>query len=151
MGIVDSTMMIWGCCRLHHDDMRGKKDLYLAECWFSSLSKPSFIECIVSQRNRQGNSEQKGNGNNVARATFSWLLKIYIYIFKILENISHAYFLICYFDLSVWGLLCHSMERVGGRRRPVRRGDLPLSSQSCLWLSRRAAATRVHKKPAEAG
>lgn len=73
------------------------------------------------------------------------------YIFKILENISHAYFLIRYFDLSAWGLLCHSMERVGGRRRPVRRGDLPWSSQSCLWLSRRAAATRVHKKPAEAG
>lgn len=82
----------------HPDGVRGKEVLYLAECWFSSLSRAAFVACIVYRQKRKLEKQahkktvsKKGTENNVAKATFSWFPKI-LKKKKIPENISHTFF-----------------------------------------------------------
>lgn len=95
----------------HSDDVRKKKSLFLAECWFPSQNCIYCVYCQKCKLEKQAHKKTVNTGgteNNVAKATFSWFPEILKK--KILKTLVILFFLMHYFYLLIWILLCQSME-----------------------------------------
>lgn len=104
----------------HPGGVRRKKGFFLAECWFPSQSCIYCVYCQKCKLEKQAHKKTVSTGgteNNVAKATFSWFPEILFLKKKNPENISHTlflffYFLMPYFYLLIWSLLCHQLRNL---------------------------------------